>query len=149
MLDDRRSDIIRSIQAGETYKSIGQRWRLSKQRVYAIAKEAGTTSSRPSGKPLAPDRVIQVARLIRRGMPIAHAAETVGVSTSSAWMIAVRECGHEPTQAPPTWQRRETRFVLDHYKQPGWSAQRIADRLGRNRHEVIGRARRLGLSGPA
>lgn len=53
------------------------------------------------------------------------------------------------TQAWTPWSAADIAVVQAHYGQPGWSAQRIAAVLGRTRNEVIGKARRLGLSDPS
>ena len=145
MLDDRRSDIIRSIQAGEPYDVIGRRWGVTRQRIYQIAKNAGTTSASPSGKPLAPEKVRQALELFVRGMPATHIAEMVGVSDTTIWKLAKRQCGYQPSPAPPEWDTRAINFLVDHWKRPGWTASRIAPKVGRTRNAVIGMAHRLGL----
>ena len=47
---------------------------------------------------------------------------------------------------PSTWSAKEIHFIRSHYKQPGWSSDRIARALGKTRGQVIGKAYRLGVA---
>ena len=151
MLKDRDSDIIRRIQAGETYEAIGQRYGLTRARIHRIGRDAGVTSSRRAhwGPGLTEDQRAAAIPLILRGMPFVHIGEQMGVSGEVIRNVAIRYCGYMPKSRGDEWSKKEINRLKTLYRKPGWSAARIAAKIGRPRSAVIGKAYRLGLAGSA
>ncbi len=129
-----------------TLDKIGQRFGISRERVRQIALVNGVERG---PRRLPDDKLYAAFALVKRGMPLAHAAETVGLEDRHALSSALKWRGlRDPQRAEPPWTDAEKSFLRKHYKQPGWSAADIADHLGRNRNEVIGQANRLQLCSP-
>ena len=141
----RNGEIVALLKAGTlTLEVIGQRFGLTRQRIHKIGIAAGYARGR---REFPAETLAHAARLIDRGMPVAHAAKIVGVNSETlAGALARRGLYTRVNNATP-WSADEKRFVLKHYNKAGWPASRIADRLGRSRNEVIGKAHYMMRSG--
>lgn len=92
----------------------------------------------------------QLAQLFADGVPIDEIAQKLRMSHHTARKWIDQDGLHREPLKPPsigkTLPQHVVQFILDHYRQPGWTASKIARLLGLSRNTVIGRANRMGLS---
>jgi len=86
--------------------------------------------------------------LIKRGMPLTHVAETVGVEYKRLRRLLEKQGVYKvpPPNGKP-WSEREVRILRRDYGKRGRSLRTIAATLGRTRNAVSSKATQLGLSG--
>ena len=135
--------IVRLLNKGLSYRDIGQHVGLSYARIEQIAVQYGIISQYDNRAD--PAALECGKQWFLRGMPIAHAAESVGLPDSTLYAFLVREGLHKPTNDDKPWEKAEEDFLRQNYCQGRLSAADIGDELGRTRNEVIGKAHRMGL----
>ena len=89
------------------------------------------------------------SKLIQRGMPLRHAAQTVGLHYQRLRHLLAEQGVYEvpPPNGRP-WSEREVRILRRDYGKPGHSLRTIAAKLGRTCQGVNAKAALLGLSWP-
>ena len=131
-----------------TYKDIGARYRLTRERIRQIVQK--TDLYRPGGcglgTPLTEAEQAAILRLHQRDMPIAHIAQTIERSNAAVAKFLIDRDLHTPATDDRAWSDAETEFLRSTYGKE--SAARIGKALGRTKNEVIGKANRLGLTKP-
>lgn len=150
MLDERNAAILRALRKGATLSEAAQPHGLTRERVRQIALRAGVISQHKRNEAFEPsprEKAVILDRW-RRGMPIAHIAESIRrpERTVAGWLV--RHGHHVRDHDDQEWTTSEIAFLKEHYKRPGWSMAHIGRALGRTRNEVAGKARRLGLQAP-
>jgi hypothetical protein len=144
---ERNLEIVARIRAQkETLQQIGASYGICRERVRQIGAGHGVYSG--VYERLDRAKVAQGIALVERGMIPSHAAHEVGLPQSGFYRHLVVVGIHVPSEIKEPWSDADAAFLRQHYKQPGWSAAKIGKRLGRTRHEVIGKANRLGLCTP-
>lgn len=139
----RDAEIVRLVEQRKlTLREIGQKHGVSYQRVSQVAKAAGVVRGHPT---IDHDKLFDALLLVRNGLPLSHAAEMKGLCVDGFAQALMRRGLYTPSRQQSEWDDTEVTFLRKHYKQPGWTAQRIADKLGRTKNETIGKANRLGL----
>ena len=142
---ERNAEIVDLIRKGLQLTEIARRYGISHQHVSRIGLAVGVRGLR---RRLPEEKIAAGLELIARGMPISRAGESIGVA--DLYHALVRRKLHEPEAGVmDPWSDRHVAILRRHYGQPGWSAARIGERLGRTRNEVIGKAHRLGLGASA
>lgn len=146
-LVERNAEITKRIRAQTVpLRKIASDYGLTKERVRQIGLHEGLRSA--MYRRIDATLVARAMELIDRGMPVAHAADSVGLTRDALYQHLCRERLHIPVDARTPWTADEDSFLRRHYKTSAWSASRIGQRLDRTRDECIGRAWRLGLSTP-
>jgi len=89
------------------------------------------------------------SKLIQRGMPLRHAAQTVGLHYQRLRHLLAEQGVYEvpPPNGRP-WSEREVRILRRDYGKQGHSLHTIAAKLGRTWQSVGSKAALLGLSWP-
>ena len=84
------------------------------------------------------------------GAPLGEIARNLGMShrTARRWQLhyGLPDRPRKPIPNGKKLPDFAIDFIRQHYRQPGWTADAIASRLGITRNTVIGRANRMGLS---
>ncbi len=141
----RNDEIVRRYKRGDTLQSIGDAFGLSKWRVHQIAVDERSLPARGHGfRSIPRDTIISGMKHVNDGLTFEQAAARIGISVSSLFTKAVAFGLREATSVDRSpWSDVEVRTVSDLYRKV--PASKIAEKLGRTRSEVIGKANRLGL----
>lgn len=94
-----------------------------------------------------PDEDDRLRELYSQGLTLREIAKRLGRTRPSVQGRMAKKGyygGRAPERRP--WTRDELDFVIEHYRQPGWTAQHIADTLGRPVKAVRGKAAYFGLT---
>lgn len=147
---DRNTAIVAAVAKGDkTFKEIGDKYGLTKERIRQIAVKGGLTSRKhPRFEQVVDPKVLQRALdLYARGMPVSHIAEAVGVNRCNFDGYLIRHgLRWRVSTGIVTWTRDKDALLKERYgKYPGAVAE-IAKKLKTTRNSVIGRAHRLGLA---
>jgi hypothetical protein len=141
----RNTEIAKLVQQGKIYDEIAKDFGLSSSRVGQIARRAGAISIHSRDRYTNMESLGIVAAH-KRGFRPASIADMTGRSSEGIRKHLTDLGVFQPAWQP--WPDDEEDFLRRHYKTKGWSAAKIAVKLGRTRNEVIGKAHRLGLSKP-
>ncbi len=143
---ERNAAIADAVRAGTILQEIAARHGLSTERARQIAKEAGVTSVRGRTQE---DTVQAAIALFKRGMPLTHAAEAVGIAprTLSRRLVAM---GLYTVEKPQhfVWDAHSDEILRRFYNSYPGAVRALAEKLGTTRNSIIGRAHRLGLQRP-
>jgi hypothetical protein len=139
----RNDEIVRRYKRGDTLQSIADDFGLTKERIRQIAVSKYGLPARGYGR-VGIHLVIEGMKHVRDGLTFEQAAARVGINEFTLWKKAVRLGLHAPVPVvQQAWSASEIRTLSNLYRI--LSASKIAEKLSRNRNEVIGKARRLGL----
>lgn len=147
MLTDRLSrnqKICRLYTSGLSLRQVAHEVDLTHETIRQVLKKSGI-SIRPR-LVIADADYHRAVRLLRDGMPIAHLADKVGHGRHALVRRFKQDNYYQPQDRCEAWTAEEERMVRTWYGKR--SARVIAEQIGRTRNEVIGKARRLGLSRP-
>lgn len=138
--------VAAKVNTGEmTYADVCRQYGVCRQRIQQIARKAGVHQK--SWCWLTDAEKERILKLHLRDVPLSHIAQSIGRSKYTVFGFLVR-CGlHVPAQDDKPWSDKEVAFLRKHYGERG-AARRIAEKLGRTRNEVIGKANRTGLCRP-
>lgn len=141
----RNDEIVRRYKRGDTLQSIGDAFGLSRWRVYRIAVDERSLPARGRGfRSIPRDTIISGMKHVNDGLTFKQAAARIGISAGALYGKAVAFGLHEATSVDRSpWTDVEVRTVSNLYRKV--PASKIAEKLGRTRNEVIGKASRLGL----
>ncbi|MFZ0850256.1 MAG: helix-turn-helix domain-containing protein [Hyphomicrobiaceae bacterium] len=125
-------------------REIAARYRLSTSSISLIAIRHVVHAQAAD-----PKEVRAASKLIQRGMPLRHVAQTVGLDYQRLRHVLEKLGVYEvpPPNGRP-WSDRELRILRRDYGKPGHSQRTIADKLGRTCQGVNSKAALLGLSWP-
>ena len=141
----RNAEIVALVKARKLpMRAIAARYRLSTSSISLIAIRHGVHAQAAD-----PKKVRAASRLIQRGMPLRHVAQTVGLDYQRLRHLLEKQGVYEvpPPNGRP-WTGREVRILRREYGKPGRSLRTIAAKLGRTCQGVNSKAGLLGLSGP-
>lgn len=130
-----------------TYDEIGNKFGISRGRVHQIAKTHGVVRGQELNR-LPADAVAKAAALVRRGMPISHAAESAGIKRGILSYRLIRDGLYKPTKVSTPWSKSEEDTLRRRYGRQRGEVAKLARDLGRTRNEIIGKADRMGLTRP-
>jgi hypothetical protein len=144
----RDARILRRLMAGASLREVGAEFDLSYEAIRVIGNRLGFVNPRGFGyaNPLTPEEIDSALQLHNRGLRPAHVAQSIGRTPRTVADLLCKRGLREKEEPPPTWNEDDTRYVRRWYGRK--SARAIAQHLGRNRNEIIGKARRLGLCKP-
>lgn len=137
----RNAEIVALVKARKMpMREIAARYRLSTSSISLIAIRHGVHAQAAD-----PRKVLAASKLIQRGMPLRHVAQTVGLHYQRLRDLLAKQGVYEvpPPNGRP-WSEREVRIL----RRPGRSLRTIAAKLGRTCQGVNSKAGLLGLSGP-
>jgi IS30 family transposase len=98
-------------------------------------------AGRGSNRVLSDDDRNAAVSLLRRGVPVAHIAARLDRPVSTIRSFLLRERHHLPDNNMTPWTSAEEEIVRHEYRKT--KVRILAQRLGRTRNEVIGKAHRL------
>ena len=125
-------------------REIAARYRLSTSSISLIAIRLGVHAQAAD-----PKKVQAASKLIQRGMPLRHVAQTVGLNYQRLREILAKQGVYKvPPPSGRPWSDREVRILRRDYGKPGHSLRTIATKLGRTCQGVNSKAALLGLSWP-
>ena len=137
----RNAEIVALVKARKMpMREIAARYRLSTSSISLIAIRHGVHAQAAD-----PRKVLAASKLIQRGMPLRHVAQTVGLHYQRLRDLLAKQGVYEvpPPNGRP-WSEREVRIL----RRPGRSLRTIAAKLGRTCQGVNSKAGLLGLSWP-
>jgi len=144
---ERNATIRDLVKNGASYADVGRDYGISRARVSQICVRFGIYSFAKTY--LTDEQEEQIERLHWTGLRPAHIAQETGCSIHLVRRFldrtGLRKIGSEGIEQK-FWDKFEDDTVRRLYG--AVSAQRIGEKLGRTRCEVIGRANRLGLTKP-
>lgn len=91
-------------------------------------------------------KIARAAALVARGMPQAHAADSVGIHRKSLHYALVSRGLHKPIDNTAPWSAAEERFLIATYGKKQGDVRFLAEALNRSRNSIIGKANAMGLS---
>ena len=137
---ERNAKIVELVsQRQRTMEDIASEYGITRERVRQIAARADVV--RGARMVLSDDVRDTAASLLRRGVPIAHIAAQLGHKSTTIRGFLLRERHHRPVNNMTPWTPAEEETVRREYLKT--SARILAQRLGRTRNEIIGKAHRL------
>lgn len=141
----RNAEIARRYKRGDTLQSIADDFGLTKERVRQVAIGKHGLAPRGRGRRRVDmSSIIEGMKHVRDGLTFEQAAARVGIHRLTLWNNAIRLGLHTPVPlVQQAWSASEIRTLSNLYRII--SASKIAEKLGRNKNEVIGKAHRLGL----
>ena len=107
-------------------REIASRYRLSTSSISLIAIRHGVHAQAAD-----PKKVREASRLIQRGMPLRHVAQTVGLDYQRLRHLLEKQGAYKAT--PPNfrpWSEREVRILRRDYGKRGRSLRTIAAEIG-------------------
>ena len=141
----RNAEIVALVKARKMpMREIAARYRLSTSSISLIAIRHGVHAQAAD-----PKKVRAASKLIQRGMPLRHVAQTVGLHYQRLRHLLEKQGVYKvpPPNGRP-WSEREVRILRRDYGKPGRSLRTIAAKLGRTCQAVNSKAALLGLSWP-
>lgn len=140
---ERNRTIVEQVKAGKTLRAIADDVGLTFQRIQQIAADHGVYSQHQFAKPVAWD-IARADALRMNGRPFTEIAERLEARNGGSVRSALARRGlYMPQPAPERWRADEIALLRElwgtHF------AREIAQRLGRSKNEIIGKAKRLGL----
>ena len=141
----RNAEIVALVRARKMpMREIAARYRLSTSSISLIAIRHGVHAQAAD-----PKKVQAASKLIQRGMPLRHVAQTVGLHYQRLRHLLAKQGVYKvpPPNGRP-WSERELRVLRRDYGKPGRSLRTIAAKLGRTSQGVNSKAALLGLSWP-
>ena len=111
-------------------------------------KEMGTVRGRTAPLCSAQCEIWAASKLIQRGMPLRHVAQTVGLHYQRLRHLLEKQGVYTVPAPNRPWSEREVRILRRDYGKPGHSLRTIATKLGRTCQAVNLKAALLGLSWP-
>lgn len=94
------------------------------------------------------ERRKQITANYMAGLPVRIIAKNAGVTDRTIRKL-IAKYGLPERNTPATERSLlpdQIEFLAAHYKQPGWTAERIGQHLGKTKNAIIGLARRLGIA---
>ena len=119
------------------------RYRLSTSSISLIA-----IRHRVHAQAADPKKVRAASKLIQRGMPLRHVAQTVGLGYQRLRHLLEKQGVYKVPPPNKPWSEREVRILRRDYGEPGRSLRTIAAKLGRTCQGVNSKAALLGLRWP-
>ena len=141
----RNAEIVALVKARKMpMREIAARSGLSTSSISLIALRHGVHAQAAD-----PKKVQAASKLIQRGMPLRHVAQTVGLDYQRLRHLLEKQGVYKvpPPNGRP-WSEREVRILRRDYGKPGRSLHTIAAKLGRTWQSVGSKAALLGLSWP-
>ena len=124
-------------------REIAARYRLSTSSISLIAIRHGVHAQAAD-----PKKVQAASKLIQRGMPLRHVAQTVGLDYQRLRHLLEKQGVYKVPPPNRPWSAREVRVLRRDYGKPGRSLRTIAAKIGRTCQAVNLKAALLGLSWP-
>ena len=93
-------------------------------------------------------KVRAASKLIQRGMPLRHVAQTVGLDYQLLRHLLAKQGVYKVPPPNRPWSEREVRILRRDYGKPGRSVHTIAAKLGRTCQSIDLKVALLGLNGP-
>ena len=141
----RNAEIVALVKARKVpMRKIAALYRLSTSSISLIAIRHGVHAQAAD-----PKKVQAASKLIQRGMPLRHVAETVDLNYARLRDLLEKQGVYKvpPPNGRP-WSEREVRILRRDYGKPGNSLRTIAAKLGRTCQGVNAKAFLLGLRWP-
>ena len=140
----RNAEIVALVKARKMpMRAIAARYRLRTSSISLIAIRHGVHAQAAD-----PKKVQAASKLIQRGMPLRHVAQTVGLDYQRLRYLLVKQGVYEVPPPSRPWSEREVRILRCDYGKPGHSVRTIAAKLGRTCQSIGLKAGLLGLSWP-
>jgi lambda repressor-like predicted transcriptional regulator len=140
----RNAEIVALVKARKmSMRKIAARYRLSTSSISLIAIRHGVHAQAPD-----PKKVRAASKLIQRGMPLRHVAQTLGLSYQRLRQLLAEQGVYKVPPPNRLWSERELRILRRDYGKPGRSLRTIATKIGRTCQAVNLKAALLGLSWP-
>jgi hypothetical protein len=140
----RNAEIVALVKARKMpMRKIAARYRLSTSSISLIAIRHGVHAQAPD-----PKKVRVACKLIQRGMPLRHVAQTVGLNYQRLRQILAEQGVYKIPPPSRLWSERELRILRRDYGKTGRSLRTIATNIGRTCQAVNLKAALLGLSWP-
>ncbi len=139
----RNAEIVALVKARKMpMRKIAARYRLSTSSISLIAIRHGVHAQAAD-----PKKVRAASKLIQRGMPLRHVAQTVGLGYQRLRHLLEKQGVYKAPPPNRPWSAREVRVLRQDYGKPGCSLRTIAAKIGRTCQAVNLKAALLGLSG--
>jgi hypothetical protein len=141
----RNAEIVALVKARKMpMRKVAARYRLSTSSISLIAIKHGVHAQAAD-----PKKVRAASKLMARGMPLTHVADTVGLTRQRLRQILAKKGLYRvrPPNGRP-WSKREVRILRRDYGKLGNSASTIAAKLGRTPNQITSIAAYLGLNWP-
>ena len=140
----RNAEIVALVKARKMpMREIAARYRLSTSSISLIAIRHGVHAQAAD-----PKKVQAASKLIQRGMPLRHVAQTVGLDYQRLRHLLAKQGVYKAPPPNRPWSERELRILRRDYGKPGRSLRTIAAKIGRTCQAVNLKAALLGLSWP-
>ena len=140
----RNAEIVALVKARKMpMREIAARYRLSTSSISLIAIRHGVHAQAAD-----PKKVRAASKLIQRGMPLRHVAQTVGLDYQRLRHLLEKQGVYKVPPPNRPWSEREVRILRRDYGKPGRSLRTIAAKIGRTCQAVNLKAALLGLSWP-
>ena len=140
----RNAEIVALVKARKMpMRKIAALYGLSDSSISLIAIRHGVHA-----KALDPKKVRAARKLIQRGMPMRHVAQTVGLNYQRLRQLLAEQGVYKVPPPNRLWSERELRILRRDYGKPGRSLRTIATKIGRTCQAVNLKAALLGLSWP-
>ena len=140
----RNAEIVALVKARKLpMREIAARYRLSTSSISLIAIRHGVHAQAAD-----PKKVRTASKLIQRGMPLRHVAQTVGLGYPRLRRLLMQLGVYKVPPPNRPWSEREVRILRWDYGKRGHSLRTIAAKLGRTCQAVNQKAALLGLRWP-
>ena len=140
----RNAEIVALVKARKMpMRKIAARYRLSTSSISLIAIRHGVHAQTAD-----PKKVRAASKLIQRGMPLRHVAQTVGLNYQRLRQLLEKQGVYKVPPPNRPWSEREVRILRRDCGKPGRSLRTIAAKIGRTYQAVNLKAALLGLSWP-
>ena len=123
----RNAEIVALVKARKMpMREIAARYRLSTSSISLIAIRHGVHAQAAD-----PKKVQAASKLIQRGMPLRHVAQTVGLHYQRLRHLLEKQGVYKAPPPNRPWSERELRILRRDYGKPGRSLRTIAAKIGR------------------
>ena len=123
----RNAEIVALVKARKMpMREIAARYRLRTSSISLIAIRHGVHARAADSK-----KVRAASKLIQRGMPLRHVAQTVGLDYQLLRHLLAKQGVYKVPPPNRPWSEREVRILRRDYGKPGRSVHTIAAKLGR------------------
>ena len=140
----RNAEIVALVKARKMpMRAIAARYRLSTSSISLIAIRHGVHAQAAD-----PKKMRAASKLIKRGMPLRHVAQNVGLGYQRLRHLLAKQGVYEVPPPSRPWSEREVRILRRDYGKPGRSIRTIAAKLGRTCQSIGLKAALLGLRWP-
>ena len=132
----RNAEIVALVKARKMpMRKIAARYRLSTSSISLIAIRHGVHAQSPD-----PKKVRAASKLIQRGMPLRHVAQTVGLNYQGLRQLLAEQGVYKVPPPNRLWSERELRILRRDYGKPGRGPKGMQADVVQKLHDAFKRA---------